>query len=436
MSRRSKANRISRVRTSEDGERESRRLPGLPSRGEANKLEVAAENAHRLTEALAQTRGRSLRIPRPLREHCDGRQLRKRGNSLPDGRIDLSPEVYKIMQTYGAERSDCRSRVRRCKPRTLDGIRFDVQPHAGQSPAPVAGVHLRRRQPDRALTRGPAPVLGFQVGPWPLRRGPLCCTAGRTWSISRRARDRGSSIRRTRDSRASRRCERVARFETGWIAPHDRGGSAPISPCPPVPRTCGDTRRLQTADRSRIRPCRAARGQCGRGSRLRIGPHVPLRVGQRGVAHVVCPASFGRHVPQLLQQQGVVRGVGRLRARRSARRRRRGDRPAHRRPARCLLPAPRPADAPPADRPSDARSRRTCGRLRRPFNGAGEIGQRPDVETERLRTVRPVPGPSCGCACPARSIAGRSSSVPIGWRRSVMASDVRATVKSPGTSLR
>ena len=50
------------------------------------------------------------------------------GTALPDGRIDLIPAVYQIMQTYGAERISLPQGGQALKPRTLDGIRFDVQP--------------------------------------------------------------------------------------------------------------------------------------------------------------------------------------------------------------------------------------------------------------------------------------------------------------------
>jgi hypothetical protein len=50
------------------------------------------------------------------------------GTTLPDGRLDLHPAVYEVMQTYTAQRSKLPQAGEAVQPRTLDGIRFDPQP--------------------------------------------------------------------------------------------------------------------------------------------------------------------------------------------------------------------------------------------------------------------------------------------------------------------
>jgi hypothetical protein len=103
-------------------------IPGLASRGEANKLEVAADNAHRLTEALRKRGVEAYEFHDRFESVVTVGSFDSAGTTLPDGRIDLRPEVYRIMQTYGAERSDLPQQGEALKPRMLDGVRFDVQP--------------------------------------------------------------------------------------------------------------------------------------------------------------------------------------------------------------------------------------------------------------------------------------------------------------------
>jgi hypothetical protein len=103
-------------------------IPGLPSRGEVNKLEEAADHAHRLTEALRKRGVEAYEFHDRFESVVTVGNFESPGTPLPDGRIDLRPEIYKIMQTYGAERSDLPQQGEALKPRTLEGIRFDIQP--------------------------------------------------------------------------------------------------------------------------------------------------------------------------------------------------------------------------------------------------------------------------------------------------------------------
>jgi hypothetical protein len=110
------------------GDERSSSIPGLPARGNTSKLEIAADNAHRLTEALRKRGVEAYEFHDRFESIVTVGSFDAVGTKLPDGRLDLSPEVYKIMQTYGAERSTLPQQGQALQPRSLDGIRFDVQP--------------------------------------------------------------------------------------------------------------------------------------------------------------------------------------------------------------------------------------------------------------------------------------------------------------------
>ncbi|MHB0957368.1 MAG: hypothetical protein ACYC6N_09980 [Pirellulaceae bacterium] len=112
----------------EASESSSRLIPGLAPHGDASKLEEAADNAHRLTEALRKRGVEAYEFHDRFESIVTVGSFAGVGTRLPDGRIDLSPEVYKIMQTYGAERSPLARHGEGLNPRLLEGIRFDVQP--------------------------------------------------------------------------------------------------------------------------------------------------------------------------------------------------------------------------------------------------------------------------------------------------------------------
>ncbi|MCU0958487.1 MAG: hypothetical protein MUF48_00150 [Pirellulaceae bacterium] len=104
-------------------------LAGLPFRSSPGKqLEAAADSAHRLTEALRQRGVEAYEFHDRFESIVTIGSFQSVGTQLPDGRLDLSPEVYQIMQTYGAKRSDLPQHVQGLVPRRLDGIPFDVQP--------------------------------------------------------------------------------------------------------------------------------------------------------------------------------------------------------------------------------------------------------------------------------------------------------------------
>jgi hypothetical protein len=107
---------------------------GLRTRGASNKLEEAADNAHRLTTALRQRGIEAYEFHDRFESIVTVGSFNSVGNTLPDGRLDLHPDVYKIMQQYGAERSPLPQHGQALKPRTLDDVPFDVQPLPVQVP--------------------------------------------------------------------------------------------------------------------------------------------------------------------------------------------------------------------------------------------------------------------------------------------------------------
>jgi hypothetical protein len=101
---------------------------GLPPLKKRSKLEIAADNAHRLTEALRKRGIPAYEFHDRFESVVTIGSFESVGTRLPDGRIDLHPEVYKIMQSYGAERLHLPHQGQALQPRKLDGIRFDIQP--------------------------------------------------------------------------------------------------------------------------------------------------------------------------------------------------------------------------------------------------------------------------------------------------------------------
>jgi hypothetical protein len=104
-------------------------LPVLPGfKKDHNKLEEAAINAHRLTELLRAKGIEAYEFHDRFESVVTIGSFDTVGNRLPDGRIDLHPEVFQIMNSYGARRSPLPGQAQALQPRSLDGIPFDVQP--------------------------------------------------------------------------------------------------------------------------------------------------------------------------------------------------------------------------------------------------------------------------------------------------------------------
>ena len=225
----------------EESDRSPSLIPVFRRAARPNKLEVAADNAHRLTEALRKRGVEAYEFHDRFESIVTVGSFESVGTQLPDGRLDLRPEVYKIMQTYGAERSDCRSRGKPCKPRTLDGIRFDVQPMPVKVPRrSLASTYAAGNQ---TCVNASGPVV-TRPG-WPAVAAGRLCAAG---NVARRG-----VAAACRSSPPHADCRPVA----GANESHDLGQNGSHGPTamaqqrfhvhPRVPRTCGDTRRFQTA---------------------------------------------------------------------------------------------------------------------------------------------------------------------------------------------
>ena len=50
------------------------------------------------------------------------------GTPREDGKIEINPAVLQIMKAYGAEKEALDGTSQAVRPRSLEGIRFDVQP--------------------------------------------------------------------------------------------------------------------------------------------------------------------------------------------------------------------------------------------------------------------------------------------------------------------
>ena len=110
----------------EDAQRSFLSLPGL---GKVNKLEAAADNAHRLTELLRKKGIEAYEFHDRFESIVTIGSFETVGNELPDGRIDLLPAIHQIMLSYGAQRSPLPNQGQAVNPpRSLDGIPFDIQP--------------------------------------------------------------------------------------------------------------------------------------------------------------------------------------------------------------------------------------------------------------------------------------------------------------------
>ncbi|NLX56384.1 MAG: hypothetical protein GXY58_14845 [Planctomycetaceae bacterium] len=104
--------------------------------GRSRKLEEAADKAHRLTEALRKRGVEAYEFHDRFESIVTIGSFDSVGNKLSDGRLDLRPEVYKIMRDYGAETSALPQHGQGFKPRTLDGIQFEIQPMPVKVPRP------------------------------------------------------------------------------------------------------------------------------------------------------------------------------------------------------------------------------------------------------------------------------------------------------------
>ena len=110
-----------------------------------DKLEIAADKAHRLTEALREQGVEAYEFHDRHESIVTIGSFQAEGTPLPDGTVEINPAILKIMQKYGAAREPIPGKpLLGLQPRTLAGITFDVQPLPMKVPrASVGGAYAR-----------------------------------------------------------------------------------------------------------------------------------------------------------------------------------------------------------------------------------------------------------------------------------------------------
>ncbi|MDA1050333.1 MAG: hypothetical protein O3C40_07610 [Planctomycetota bacterium] len=93
-----------------------------------NKLEIAADKAHRLTVALRAVGVEAYEFHDRTESMVTVGSFDSVGEPRADGKIEIHPAVHKIMQMYGADRREMAGGGSfGLQPRTFAGISFDVQ---------------------------------------------------------------------------------------------------------------------------------------------------------------------------------------------------------------------------------------------------------------------------------------------------------------------
>jgi hypothetical protein len=96
----------------------------------SNKLELAADRAHRLTVALRERGVEAYEYHDRHESVVTVGSFDTEGTPLQNGAVDINPAILRVMQIYGATRTPIPGQQSNVglKPRTLAGIAFDVQP--------------------------------------------------------------------------------------------------------------------------------------------------------------------------------------------------------------------------------------------------------------------------------------------------------------------
>jgi hypothetical protein len=92
-----------------------------------SKLALAADKAHRLTEALREQGIEAYEFHDRHESIVTVGSFASVGEPRADGKIEINPTVHRIMEAFGASRKNL-SGVTGLQPRQLAGISFDVQP--------------------------------------------------------------------------------------------------------------------------------------------------------------------------------------------------------------------------------------------------------------------------------------------------------------------
>ncbi|MBC8352841.1 MAG: hypothetical protein H8E66_12675 [Planctomycetes bacterium] len=114
----------------------------------SDKLELAADKAHRLTSALRARGVDAYEFHDRTESIVTVGSFDSVGEPRADGKIEIHPTVHKIMQMYGASRRQLPGvGTLGLQPRTLAGITFDVQPVPVEVPRrSIAADYARRSQ--------------------------------------------------------------------------------------------------------------------------------------------------------------------------------------------------------------------------------------------------------------------------------------------------
>lgn len=95
----------------------------------SNKLEIAADKAHRLTMALRKHSIEAYEFHDRTESCVTVGSFESDGKLLPSGAVEINPQMYAIIEKYKAvPRNLPGHKVVGLQPRVLDGITFDVQP--------------------------------------------------------------------------------------------------------------------------------------------------------------------------------------------------------------------------------------------------------------------------------------------------------------------
>lgn len=111
-----------------------------------DKLDIAADKAHRLTVALRSRGVDAYEFHDRTESIVAVGSFDSVGEPRIDGKIEIHPAVHKIMQMYGASRRELPGGGSLgLQPRTLDGITFDVQPMPVEVPRRSIAADYARR---------------------------------------------------------------------------------------------------------------------------------------------------------------------------------------------------------------------------------------------------------------------------------------------------
>jgi hypothetical protein len=95
----------------------------------SNKLELAADRAHRLTMALRAEGIEAYEFHDRHESIVTIGSFQSEGTPLSDGSIEINPAIHSIMKQYGAAQAPIAGRQELgLQPRAINGIAFDIQP--------------------------------------------------------------------------------------------------------------------------------------------------------------------------------------------------------------------------------------------------------------------------------------------------------------------